>query len=158
MYVGNLEQWQDESRNLPEFLSPYIKKLAAFDFDALTAGRYELGGLNYMNVDEAETAPAANRQIECHRRYVDVQVLLDGEEVIGYQPLSRLGAMTEDRGSKDAYFYNPPAENDFILLMEARKTVAVFFPTDGHRCLCAPAGKGATVRKAVMKIAVPGDE
>ena len=38
MYVGNLEQWQDESRNLPEFLSPYIKKLAAFDFDALTAG------------------------------------------------------------------------------------------------------------------------
>ena len=101
MYVGNLEQWQEEIRNLPEFLSPYIKKLAAFDFDALTAGRYELGGLNYMNVDEAETAPAAKRQIECHRRYVDVQVLLDGEEVIGYQPLSRLGAMTEDRGSKD---------------------------------------------------------
>ena len=124
MYVGNLEQWQEEIRNLPEFLSPYIKKLAAFDFDALTAGRYELGGLNYMNVDEAETAPAAKRQIECHRRYVDVQVLLDGEEVIGYQPLSRLGAMTEDRGSKDAYFSRQTVTVVFAPLREKERLFA----------------------------------
>lgn len=154
MIVGNISQYGDESRFLPEYIRPWIEKLASLDLAHLEAGRHELAGLNYMNVDVTKTAPASERLMEAHRAYIDIQYVIDGEENIGWQPLCRAGEVVDDsRADSDAWFYNPDLADDTVIKM-LPGTYAVFTPADGHRCLCAPDGKGRAIKKAILKIHV----
>lgn len=85
---------------------------------------------------------------EAHRRYMDLQVVVEGVERIGYAPLSHLAAGEYDEnrdfvplaGPGDAV--NMPA-GSFMLL----------WPTDGHMPGLA-ADAPAPVKKIVVKIAV----
>lgn len=155
MFVGNIRQWDKEKKFLPVYLQPWLEKLASLDKEKLTPGRHELGGPHYMNVDLSQTAPAKERLLEAHREYIDIQYVLEGEENIGWQPLFQAGAVVDDsRAANDAWFYNPPVEKDVVISMQPG-TYAVFTPTDGHRCLCAPQGQGQAIKKAILKIHVP---
>ncbi len=153
MYVGNIKQWQKEAAYLPSKLAPWIEKLASLDIQHLTPGRHELGNGNYMNVDIAETAPAAQRLMEAHRAYIDIQMVIEGSEIIGYQPITHAGAVVEDRSASDAWFYNPSLAADTQIHM-GEGIFTVFTPADGHRCLCAPDGIGRPIRKVIMKIKI----
>lgn len=153
MYVGNIQQWQKEIDYLPPKLVPWIEKLASLDLQELTPGRHDLGDGNYMNVDSTETAPASQRTMEAHRAYIDIQMVIEGDEVIGYQPILKAGKVVEDKRDADAWFYNPSLAEDTQIHME-KGIFAVFAPTDGHRCLCAPDGVGRPIRKVIMKIKI----
>lgn len=153
MYVGNLKQWEKDIPYVPAGLAQWIEKLASYDLTALEPGRHELGDGNYMNVDVGETYPAAERTMEAHRAYIDIQTVIEGEEIIGYQPIIHAGSVVEDRSASDAWFYNPRLEDDTLIRM-VPGTFAVFTPADGHRCLCAPDGRGGAIKKAIMKIRI----
>lgn len=151
MIIGNVKQWQQEVPYLPEWLAPWIEKLAALDTRSLTTGRHELGGKHYMNVDESVTEPAENRRLEEHLLYADVQFVLEGDEIIGYQPVCQVGPMIDKNEERDNYFFSSDAADDAFIHMTPG-TYAVFLPGDAHRPLIAPDGKGGPVRKIVMKI------
>ncbi len=153
MYVGNLKQWRQELPYLPETVRPWIERLASFDLAALAPGRHDLGGGHYMNVDEGYTEPAPQRKMEAHRSYIDIQTVVEGAECIGYQPVCQIGPVVEDKSENDAWFYDPDQRNDTRISMQPG-TVAIFTPADGHRCLCAPDGKSAPIRKVIMKIRI----
>lgn len=153
MYVGNIKHWQNEAAYLPPKLVPWIQKLASLDVQTLAPGRHELGNGNYMNVDVTQTAPAAQRTMEAHRAYIDIQMVIEGSEIIGYQPIMNAGEVVEDRSAADAWFYNPSLAADTQIHM-GEGTFAVFAPADGHRCLCAPDGIGRPIRKVIMKIKI----
>ena len=145
MYVGNLKQWEKEIPYVPAGLARWIEKLASYDLASLAPGRHDLGDGNYMNVDVGETHPAAERTMEAHREYIDIQTVIEGDEIIG--------AVVEDRSASDAWFYNPRIGEDTVIRM-VPGTFAVFTPADGHRCLCAPDGEGKPIKKAIMKIRI----
>lgn len=151
MYVGKISQWREELPFVPAMVAPWIEKLASLDIHALTPGRHELGGDNYMNVDVTETDDMSKRNMEAHRSYIDIQMVIEGDEIIGYQPISQAGDVVEDRSANDAWFYNPDWHNDTQIHM-TEGIFAVFTPADGHRCLCAPDGIGKGIRKVIMKI------
>lgn len=153
MYVGNLNQWESERAYVPAGMVPWIDKLASMALEELKPGRYELEGGSYMNVDEGKTQAAAERLMEAHRRYIDIQMVIEGDECIGYQPVANAGPVVEDRSAADAWFYNPDAANDTRIRMTPG-TFAIFTPADGHRCLCAPDGIGRPIRKVIMKIRI----
>ncbi len=153
MYVGNLAQWEKEAAYVPAGLAPWIEKLASLPLRQLEPGRHELGGGCYMNIDEGRTQPAEERMMEAHRAYIDIQTVIEGDEIIGYQPLMNAGGVKEERPEADAWFYDPALEKDTKIRM-VPGTFAVFAPADGHRCLCAPDGVGAPIRKAIMKIRI----
>ena len=140
MYVGNLKQWEKEIPYVPAGLAQWIEKLASYDLASLEPGRHDLGGGNYMNVDVGETHPAAARTMEAHRDYIDIQTVIAGDEIIGYQPILNAGAV-------------PSLDDDTVIRM-VPGTFAVFTPADGHRCLCAPDGTGKPIKKAIMKIRI----
>ncbi|EPP18096.1 hypothetical protein NM10_04811 [Megasphaera sp. NM10] len=96
MFVGNISQYEKESRFLPEYIRPWIEKLSSLVKSDLNPGRHTFDTVNYMNVDVTETAPASQRLMEAHRDYIDVQYVLEGEENIGWQPYARpaLSSMT----------------------------------------------------------------
>ena len=131
MYVGNLKQWEKEIPYVPAGLARWIEKLASYDLASLAPGW----------------------TMEAHREYIDIQTVIAGDEIIGYQPILNAGAVVEDRSASDAWFYNPSLDDDTVIRM-VPGTFAVFTPADGHRCLCAPDGEGKPIKKAIMKIRI----
>jgi len=157
MYIGKLQQWKQETPYLPSWLEPWIRQLACMDFQNLTTGRHELGGDSYMNVDEAMTERPCDRRLEAHCLYADVQMVLTGQEIIGYQPLCQTAGLQESQPGNDVYFYDSDPAADVLLPM-VPGVFAVFLPGDGHRPLCAPTGESGPVRKIIMKIRLGQNE
>lgn len=127
----------------------------------LPAGRYEIGdhGMHVM-VNEYETAPREERQFEAHRRHIDIQMMMSGEEAIDWCPLAQLPKVhTPFSLERDYGLYLPDekaggaATIQPLLLREGM--VAIFYPQDGHRPGLTPEGVGVkTIRKAVLKVPV----
>lgn len=95
-----------------------------------------------------ETVEAQGVKLESHRKYIDVQYLLEGEEIIGLAVDSRnVEGLGYDR-EKDVEFFEGEGEGAVLL-----KTgqCAVFLPGELH----APGimgGKPAKVCKVVVKV------
>ena len=115
-------------------------------------GRYEIeAGSLTAPVLLDETCPASERRFEAHRKYVDVQVLLEGEEKIEVSLAPDLASLEEYSEAKDVIFLEPP--RDWASLVMRPGYFAVFFPHDVHRPNCDLHGK-RHVRKIVLKVRV----
>ncbi len=92
-------------------------------------------------------------RFESHRRYIDVQVVVSGAEVMEVADISRLPADMAYDGERDLIFYRDPAVAA-VLPFQAGEG-AVFFPVDGHKPSLSPEAGSQLVRKTVVKIPVP---
>jgi biofilm protein TabA len=139
--------------HLYETLSPRIK--LAFDYLhqtdllAIPDGKYKIDGdAIYAAVQSYSTKVKEQGKWEAHQRYIDIQYIIRGTEMIGYNHLSRLTAGEYDH-AKDVVFltgegnYLPLASGEFMLL----------YPEDAHMPCIAVDAPGA-VKKVVIKIAV----
>jgi YhcH/YjgK/YiaL family protein len=114
----------------------------------LAAGKHEIRGKElWVNVVRAETKAPESIKWEAHRRYADIQCVIDGLDLLGWAPLSRvrLGAYDEEKDSQaleaDTWQNVELGPGDFAILL----------PGDAHR----PGGaKGAPARleKLVIKV------
>lgn len=105
----------------------------------------------FASVASYETGTRDERRFEAHRKYIDVQVLLEGEESIEV-------SLDEDRPFVEAYdeardvmFLKPPVQVASLPMHPG--FFAVFFPHDLHRPGCHLVEK-RRVRKIVMKVAI----
>jgi YhcH/YjgK/YiaL family protein len=123
--------------------------LRTTDLKTLAPGRHELEGERlYLSIDDAVGRGRAHARLEHHRRYIDIQLCLSGEEHFGWLPL---GCCNTRDGQFDptldiGFFEDQP--QSWIHL--AQGTFVVFFPADAH----APLAGTGPVRKAVMKVGV----
>ena len=88
---------------------------------------------------------------ESHRKYIDVQVIVAGEELMEVQDISRLVVSEPYLAERDLIKYADSADTA-VLKMRAGD-VAIFFPEDGHM----PSLRWRTadlVRKTVVKVPV----
>jgi biofilm protein TabA len=123
----------------------FIREQAA----SAAAGRYELSGGAYALVQVYETKPATGALFEAHRRFIDIQYVASGSELIYYANLDKLQA-GEYQPEKD---YLGLAGSGSALAVGAGEFV-IFFPQDGHLpSRETPAGP-APVKKVVVKIPV----
>lgn len=91
---------------------------------------------------------------ESHRKYIDIQILLRGEEHIGVTPLDdALMIVTPYDQAKDAEFYAKDTRPSATLHMRPG-AFAIFFPHDAHGPNQAIGGKPTSVTKAVLKVAM----
>ena len=149
----------DKLENLMRYggLHPHFPKAFAFLMELLERGaengRYELDGDVYVNLLNDDTKSDACATAESHRKYIDVQLVIDGAEIMcipsqAQQPEISV-AYREDR---DCAFYAPVVCSDcHQLRMEAEQFV-IFFAGELHAPMMAVDGVTATVRKAVVKV------
>lgn len=129
---------------------------AAFDyllsFDPATPdGRVELQGDRlFALVQTYDTTPADQKTYEAHRRYIDLQYVVAGQEIIYHVPLPHLQEATPYIAEKDVARYK--GQDEQALVMRAGD-FSILFPHDGHKPNCVYRDK-ETVRKVVLKIAV----
>lgn len=102
----------------------------------------------FCHIGPAQTEPAAQRHTEYHRQWADIQVVLEGNEVINAS--QQLLAQPDDEERKaDLFIAAACALPDSINLSAG--DFAVFLPGEPHQALCA-APQRERVRKAVFKI------
>ena len=78
-------------------------------------------------VQEYETK--MNRNIaESHKKYIDIQFVVKGEEMIGYAPISSEKNIVEENIEKDCILYN--CETVFLTLKSG--DFMVLYPNDIH--------------------------
>lgn len=126
----------------------YARDVAADEPD----GRIEIDGERlYASVASYETGGRDERRFEAHRRYIDVQVLLAGEETIDAALDGGLPVLEAYDEARDVVFLKPPAHAASLPMRPG--WFAVFFPHDVHRPGCHLRDR-QKVRKIVMKLAV----
>lgn len=138
-------------------LHPAFPAVEAFlsrqDLVDLPEGRLDLLGDDlYVSASPSvSTRLAKDAPLEAHRRYIDVQVVLAGEESMGWSSLSACGQVSVPYDSeKDIVFFRD-APSSVMLVPPGH--VVVFFPEDAHAPLIAPlVGQGGTVKKLVVKV------
>jgi YhcH/YjgK/YiaL family protein len=126
--------------------------LAGTDLSALPLGRTSIDGDDlFVTVSEAETKPPDQVRFEAHRRYIDIQLVLRGQESIGVAPASSLTTVEPYDPARDIAFFAVPPESRTVELREGE--FVVFEPGDGHRPSLHLDGPHVS-RKAVVKISV----
>jgi YhcH/YjgK/YiaL family protein len=126
---------------------------AAFAFvpqaGALMDGRYPIDGDRiYALVSRADGRGKDHSPLEAHRRYIDIQMVLAGHDLVGWKPCAGLSVAVAYDQEKDIEFYQ--AVPDFWHPLMAGM-FAVYFPADAH----APLAGSGQLRKLVIKVAVP---
>lgn len=112
-------------------------------------GVYELSPRVKAIVSEYSTKEVNENGYEAHRKNIDIQYLLFGEERIACMPIERLKETMAYNEETDAAFYAAD-------LMPQEMTIgdryfAIFFPQDGHMPqLCVD--KPMKVKKVVVKV------
>lgn len=103
----------------------YINKS---DFSKLLDGKYEVEGNNiFALVQEYNTKDPKDASLEAHKKYIDIQYIHTGAELIGVAPLNNQNVVRADP-EKDIAFYEGGAS---FVNLEAGM-FAVFFPWDLH--------------------------
>ena len=129
--------------NLPEAIQRALQFLRSTDFSQQEAGEVEIDGRDiYAQIIDMTTRPKAENRPEVHRRYIDIQFLAWGEEIIG---------VAADCGN-NKISESLLAERD-IIFYHGAGSYAIFFPQDVHRPACIK-NKATPIRKVVVKVAL----
>lgn len=112
-------------------------------------GRWQPEGADwYCNLGNARTQPRSLRHTEYHNDWLDIQVVLAGEEQIYADPRPDIHPGDSEK-KPDLFIVENPRLTQCLGLSAG--VFAVFFPGEPHQALCAP-GEEQTVRKAVFKV------
>lgn len=138
-------------------LRPGIRKAVEFllreDARYLEDGKYEIDGDRvFAMVQRYATAEVNPPKFEAHRKYIDVQCIMSGAEVIGWAPLGAMAVTEKYDAAKDVCFgFVPEASWSPVTLCAGE--LAVLYPEDAHAPKL-PSGNPSQVEKIVVKVAV----
>jgi biofilm protein TabA len=138
-------------------MTPSLRKafdfLRARDLLQLPDGRMDIDADRvFALVQRYETVRMDAPKYECHRKYIDVQFIATGEEVIGWAPAERMSVTEAYDAGKDVCFGTIAAGTWTPVRLEAGQLM-VLWPEDAH----APKGvarEPSRVMKIVVKVAV----
>ncbi|HEX2092902.1 MAG TPA: YhcH/YjgK/YiaL family protein [Longimicrobiaceae bacterium] len=119
---------------------------------SIADGRHPIRGDDlFALVQTYETGPSTEKRFESHRRYLDVQFLIEGSERILHVPVQLLTPATGYDEDTDLLFYQEPRYSSSLLLRPG--DFAVFHPGDAHKPGCMAGGRHR-VRKVVVKVRI----
>lgn len=146
----NKDQHQQES-SLEERCMKAIDFLSKLKEDDLIVGRHEVDENFYYSVQEYETKVNPTNHFESHCKYVDVQMLIDGEENLQVVDISRLTIEAPyDEGKERTLYFSIPNAASVVL---RPGSFVILYPKDAHRSI-ALNGNPCKVKKIVGKVKI----
>ena len=122
------------------------------DLTKLELKRYDLDGDNlYVTISEYNTKNPEAARYEAHKKYIDIQYVVKGSELIGIAPLSSQDSILQK--------YDATKDIEFLSVKKGAMIQAtpakffIFFPEDAHMPGLKE-GTNAPVRKAVAKVRI----
>ncbi|MGG7178106.1 YhcH/YjgK/YiaL family protein [Clostridium paraputrificum] len=116
----------------------------------LKGGRYDIeGSLIYAVIDEYETKDKRESSWEVHKKYIDIQYIISGEEQIGWMNANDINVSTDYNHERDILFGT--GSGNFITVKQGE--FMILMPQDAHMP-CIKVDKKQYVKKVVIKIAI----
>jgi biofilm protein TabA len=120
------------------------------DLKNLAPGKYPIAGEDvYASVTNNNSRDLDSTQWEGHRKFIDIQYVIHGEELIGVYPIENAQVTKAYDDKKDVL--NVSADGK--LYKAKPSTFFIFFPSDAHRPNITPGGN-QKVKKVVIKVRV----
>ena len=136
--IKNLKNFNIVSENVINFLMNLPTE----------AGHYEIDDTAYANIDVYNTKQDC--KFEAHKKYIDIQMLLEGSEELDYISVDDLKISEAYDEKRDVMFFHNPKKTPDTLQLEPFK-FALIYPHEAHR---PQMGNGQQVKKVVVKIKV----
>ncbi|HVS51381.1 MAG TPA: YhcH/YjgK/YiaL family protein [Opitutaceae bacterium] len=114
--------------------------------------KVDLGEGMFVIEEAYETKLRADGFFESHRKFIDVQTIFEGEELMEVAEISRMKVRQPYNPDRDLIIYED--NTDASLLRVYAGQSAIFFPTDAHMPTLRIRATGVPVRKCVVKIPV----
>lgn len=130
----------------------------AFEFlqgaPGLQLGKYEIEGDNiWANIQEYQTKLPQEGRLEAHRKYIDIQFIIKGEEKFGCLNIAQTLEDTPYSVQDDLEFLKAKEGENINFIKAKEGDFLIFFPSDAHMpCICTDVPK--YLKKAVVKIRV----
>ena len=137
----------DIYKNIPQYAKDFIKTLSL----NAAVGRYRLENDDYANIESYNTKTLSEARYEKHNKYIDIQLLLDGEEYIYYKDAKSLSDALYNE-EKDIAFYSEIVSGDYIKLDGSN--FMMIFPHEAHAPQVCEGSQYKKVLKVVLKIKV----
>lgn len=157
-WLGKLKLKPHKTINVLEFYIQYHANKAnwdrAFAFleehrqGKVEKGKYTLVGDDvFATVTENPSKNVDSTQWESHRKYIDIQSVLEGKELIGVNPVAKAVITNPYNEQKDVANYSVKGK----LYPATPGIFFIFFPGDAHRPSITPGGN-KLVKKVVIKV------
>ncbi|MBF0223997.1 MAG: YhcH/YjgK/YiaL family protein [Desulfobacterales bacterium] len=135
-------------------IHPYFEDVFYFiknnDLTQMTIGMHVINGQGiYASVSEYKTKKKSEAFIECHKKYIDLQIILKGNEKIG---ICNKADCIEYEYNEETDLQKLEGEVDFVSLKSS--FFVIFFPHDGHMPQVGYNNIEEVVKKIVFKIPV----
>lgn len=124
-----------------------LRWLTDNDLPAMPVERYDIAGDNvFAMVQEYDTKPMADGFWEAHREYADIQLVVSGNEHMGYAPTGSMQV-----GEYDASRDFLPMEGNGLFVPMTAGQFMILWPQDAHMPQMA-IDQPAPVKKVVVKV------
>ena len=146
-HINNIESYKGLSPNIYEGLK-FLRQVSP----DVAVGTHQINPRVKAIVSEYDTKPMNEHGFEAHKKNIDIQYLLKGEERIACLPIDKLKETTPYSEEKDAAFYLVEGVNAQEMTI-GDEYFAIFYPQDGHMpqlCVNEP----TMVKKVVIKVAI----
>ncbi len=144
-YIKNYLNLSDKIRLGLEYLMQNNLKL-------LENGRYDISGDDiYVNIQDYNTKPKENGLWEAHRKYIDIQYIIEGSEYIGTGEIENFVTEESYNAERDVEFLKTDKPQDFIRMNGG--DFMILFPQDVHMPQIS-IENSVYVKKAVIKVSV----
>ena len=116
----------------------------------MPVGKYEIDGTDvYLALQEYNSKPESGSKAESHKKYIDIQIVVEGIEKIGY---------TDKSNTKPCTFYDTEKDIEFLdgaveFSVAKPGIFFIFYPKDAHMPSIA-IDQPAFVKKAVFKVKI----
>jgi YhcH/YjgK/YiaL family protein len=141
--IGNAKQYSKGFKQLSKAIA-FIKKIDP----SVKDGRYDIcGDEMYAIISSYQTTRDDESLFEAHRKYIDVQYMLKGEERIDVTQGTDVRIKERYSAKKDVFFIHTPKCYSSIILSSGN--FALFYPQDYHR-----PGKLISTSKKVRKVVI----
>ena len=148
MVIDKIENYRLYSK-LTKRLAKGFEFITNTDLVAIEPGKYEIDNEDiFAIVQEYDTKEVQDCVLEGHHKYIDIQYVIQGVELMGFTPLTNQVVVEEDL-EKDYTFYQ--GETSMFRVEEGMFTL--FFPEDLHRP-GVKAGQILKVKKVVVKVKI----
>jgi len=150
MITASLDKLTYYQRVIPSG-TEIVNYLNRNDIFSLKTGKYPISGESaFLLIQEYQTKSEPEKEWESHKKYIDIQIVLNGQEYMGYSPVLSLKVRESYNIEKDIIFYeNDDKEYSRILIQE--KYFCIFFPEDAHKPGCH-IKEERHIKKAVIKV------
>lgn len=147
-WLINTQMSSGEIRDRVDRAVSYLKNIPVSEFDI--GKKVTVNENFYYTVQKYLTKSENESKLESHRKYVDIQIMINGEELMDLADISRLTVKESYNPEKDVMFWNIPQRMARTTLKAGDSII--LYPENAHRGAIIKGNESQKVVKIVGKV------